>query len=206
MFSTALVKPNVRFSELTQHVTQGTSTREQDCDLVARIVAGDENAVRDLYAAYGQRLYAYALRITGNPSTAEDVTQDTLVIAWRTAHKFRGSGRLVAWLLGITHHQAMKALRRAPREIESLEESLAASGPSPEEQAQSAEAKRRVRQGLQDLSIEHRAVLELVFYQGLSLNEVAQVLGCPLGTVKSRLSYARKHLRGLLSRSQEDWR
>lgn len=64
--------------------------------------------------------------------------------------------------------------------------------------------KRWIHQGLQSLSSEHRAVLELVFYQGLSLQEVADVLKCPLGTVKSRLSYARKHLGGALARSQEN--
>ncbi len=205
MFSTAIVKHTVRFPELTTNVKHGTSSPEQDCDLVARIVSGDESAVRDLYARYGQRLYAYALRLTGDPATAEDVTQETLVIAWRTAREFRGSGRLVAWLLGITHHQAMKSLRHAPRAAGTLAESIAAPDPSPEEQAQTQEIRRRVRQGLQDLSVEHRAVLDLVFYQGLSLNEVAQVCGCPLGTVKSRLSYARKHLRGVLGSSQEDW-
>jgi RNA polymerase sigma-70 factor (ECF subfamily) len=66
--------------------------------------------------------------------------------------------------------------------------------------------KRWVRKGLQDLSTEHRAVLELVFYQGLTLQEVAEVCNCPLGTVKSRLSYARRHLRGVLGRNEEIWR
>ncbi len=206
MLSTAIVKQTVRFPELTKNVMHGASSPEQDGELVARLVSGDESAVADLYATYGQRLYAYALRLTGDPEAAEDVTQETLVIAWRTAREFRGSGRLVAWLLGITHHQAMKSLRHAPRAVESLLENLAAPDASPEEQAQTQEMRRRVRQGLQELSVEHRAVLDLVFYQGLSLNEVAQVCGCPLGTVKSRLSYARKHLRGVLSSSQEDWR
>ncbi len=203
MFSSAIVKQTMRFPQVTQEVTNGTSTREQDCNLVARLVAGDEDALRDLYGIYGQRLYAYALRLTSDRATAEDVIQDTLVIVWRTASQFRGDGRLLAWLLGIVHHRAMKALRQAAKPIEPLEENFAAAGPSPEEQAQTLETTLWVRQGLQGLSADHRAVLELVFYQGLSLNEIAEICRCSLGTVKSRLSYARKHLRGVLSRSQE---
>lgn len=177
-----------------------------DLDLIRRMQAGDDDAVRDLYARYGQRLYAYALRLTKDPATAEDVTQNTLVTAWRSAHTFRGEGRFIAWLLGIVHHTAMKAVRSAAPYLNEVEETVPANQPSPEEQTQGQETKRWVREGLQSLSFEHRAVLELVFYQGLSLNEAADVLDCPLGTVKSRLSYARQHLRGVLARTQEYWR
>jgi RNA polymerase sigma-70 factor (ECF subfamily) len=179
------------------------TAQEQDLDLIRRMASGDENAMHGLYAAYGQRLYAYALRLTNDHAVAEDVTQETLVIAWRTAGKFRGEGRLIAWLLGIVHHSAMKSMRHASQP---LDEAAPASNASPEEQAQAEDMKRWVRRGLQDLSTEHRAVLELVFYQGLTLQEVAEVCHCPLGTVKSRLSYARRHLRGVLGRSEENWR
>ena len=177
----------------------------EDLDLIQRMQAGDNDAVRDLYALYGQRLYAYALRLTDDPATAEDVTQNTLVTAWRTARTFRGEGRLIAWLLGIVHHTAMKALSGSTRYLDEVaEETVSEDQPSQEEQAQVRDERRWVRQGLQSLSSEHRAVLELVFYQGLSLNEAADVLKCPIGTVKSRLSYARNHLRGVLSRTEED--
>lgn len=179
---------------------------ENDFHLIRRIAAGDENAVRELYATYGQRLYAYALRITNEPAAAEDVMQETLIVAWRTASKFRGDGRLIVWLLGIVHHSAMKALRHVHQPLESIEETTPEVNPSPEEQVEDGEMKHWIRQTLQSLSTEHRAVLELVFYQGLSLNEVAEVCECPLGTVKSRLSYARQRLRGVLSRSEENWR
>lgn len=182
---------------------------ERDVELVHRIAANEEAALRELYAAYGQRLYAYALRLTGDPAQAEDVVQDTLVAVWRLAGRFRGEGRVVAWLLGIVHHTAMKAIRHPFQPIsEAMEETLTSPKPSPEESAHAGERAQWVQRGLQSLSPDHRAVLELVFYQGLSLQEVAQVCGCPLGTVKSRLSYARQHLRSALSHSPhvEDWR
>lgn len=206
MVSSAIAKQIQHFQYTTQSVEQSMTAQEQDLDLIRRMVSGDENAMRELYAAYGQRLFAYALRLTNDPATAEDVTQETLIIVWRTAGKFRGEGRFIAWLLGIVHHCAMKALRHVTQPLEALEETVSGANPSPEEQAQAEEMKRWVRQGLGSLSTEHRAVLELVFYQGLTLNEVAEVCRCPLGTVKSRLSYARRHLRGVLDRSEEVWR
>jgi len=187
--------------------TQAAMTQPvDDLDLIRRMQAGDDDAVRDLYAQYGQRLYAYALRLTNDPATAEDVVQGTMVTAWQTVRKFRGEGRLIAWLLGIVHHTAMKSLRHIHQPLDAMEDTVSGNQPTPEDQAEVGETKRWVRQGLNSLSVEHRAVLELVFYQGLSLDEVAKVCGCPLGTVKSRLSYARQHLRGALSRTEEDWR
>jgi RNA polymerase sigma-70 factor, ECF subfamily len=185
--------------------TQTTMTQSvDDLGLIRRMRAGDDDAVRDLYALYGQRLYAYALRLTNDPATGEDVTQNTLVTAWRTARTFRGEGRLIAWLLGIVHHTAMKTLRGDAHYLDDLaEETVSVDQPSPEEQAQVKDERRWVRQGMQSLSPEHRAVLELVFYQELSLNETAQVLNVPVGTVKSRLNYARNHLRGVLARTEE---
>jgi RNA polymerase sigma-70 factor (ECF subfamily) len=200
------MKQALQLPRVTQSIDVSMTSQENDSSLIRRIAAGDENAVRELYATYGQRLYAYALRITNDAAAAEDVMQETLITAWRTASKFRGEGRLIAWLLGIVHHSAMKALRHIAQPLEVIEETMPEVSESPEEQAQTGEMKRWIRQGLKSLSAEHRAVLELVFYQGLSLNEVAEVCKCPLGTVKSRLNYARHHLRGVLSRNEENWR
>jgi RNA polymerase sigma-70 factor (ECF subfamily) len=189
---------------LDRRAARPMNAPEQDLELVRRLAAGDEDAVRDLYAAFGQRLYAYALRLTDDPAAAEDATQETLVVAWRTAGKFRGEGRLLAWLLGIVHHMALRGLRHRPQPLETLEETAPAPDESPEQRTQAEETRRWVRDGLRDLSPEHRAVLDLVFYQGLTLREVAAVCGIPLGTVKSRLSHARARLRGALGRSREE--
>ena len=178
-----------------------------DVRLAERIASGDESALCELYAAYGKRLLAYALRLTGDQAKAEDVVQDVLVVVWRTAGRYRGEGRFIAWLLGIVHHTALNSLRHSSLPItEEMEETLAARTGSPEAQTQIKQQGEWVRKGLDGLSAEHRAVLELVFYQGLSLEEIAQVCRCPLGTVKSRLAYARQHLKGILSRQGlEEW-
>jgi RNA polymerase sigma-70 factor (ECF subfamily) len=191
------------------NISTAMTTDERDRQLLKRLAQGDQSALGELYALYGQRLYAFALRLVGDPALAEDVVQDVLVVVWRSARKFRGEGRVIAWLLGIVHHTGIKATRRKTSPLfESAAQSLSAAGPSPEEIVLRDEQARWVQRGLQELSPDHRVVLELVFYHGLRLKEVAEVCDCPMGTVKSRLSYARQHLRGVLARGRgaEEWR
>jgi RNA polymerase sigma-70 factor, ECF subfamily len=179
--------------------------QDNDLQLVQRIAAGNEAALEALYAAYGQRMAAFALRMTGDPALADEIVQESLIGIWQSARSYRGEGRLITWLLGIVHHKALQQLRR--RALPSLDEDGQDEPPSgdplPGDLAEQAERQRLLRAGLRQLTPEHRAVLELVFYQGLSLNEVAEVCACPAGTVKSRLSYAKNALRGLMNR--EGW-
>jgi RNA polymerase sigma-70 factor, ECF subfamily len=176
-----------------------------DRELVKRLAEGDAPAMRELIALYGQRMYAYALRLTGDPVKAEDVVQDSLVAAWQGAKRFRGSGRLIAWLLGIVHHRAMESFKGLNRALDpgwgEVAAGLESGDPPLEEQTALSEQRRLLRAGLKRLSPDHRLVLELVFYQGLSLQEAAEVCSVPLGTVKSRLNYAKASLRGILNRA-----
>lgn len=178
---------------------------DPDCELIRQVAAGNQDALRKLYDAYSQRLYTYALRITADPATAEEAVQESLVAIWQGAGKFRGQGRPVAWLLSIVHHKALNQMRgRVVASLEAEPQEPLASDPLPDEQFARHEARRLVQAGLEGLSLEHRLTLELVFYQGLSLAEAAAVCGCPVGTVKSRLNYAKASLRGVLSRAGVD--
>jgi RNA polymerase sigma-70 factor (ECF subfamily) len=172
---------------------------DPDAELLARIAAGETRALTELYALYGARLHAFALRLTGSSPAAEDVLQECLVEIWRSARRFRGEGRAVAWMLGIAHHKAMDVLRArkdcAP--AAALDDRLA-EGPSVEQKLILSENARDLRQGLDRLSLPHRAAVELVFFQGLSLRETSRALGCPVGTVKSRLNTAKNELRSIL--------
>jgi RNA polymerase sigma-70 factor (ECF subfamily) len=132
---------------------------------------------------------------------AEDVVQESLVAVWKSAGRFRGEGRVLAWLLSIVHHKALNAIRiQSPVTLDEQVDRLADTSPSPDERIALNEQRRQLRASLGRLSWEHRTVLELVFYQGLSLSEAAQICDCPVGTIKSRLSYAKTQLRGDLMR------
>ncbi len=179
----------------------GMNESDPDLSLAQRLAEGNCDALGQIASLYGQRMYAYALRLIGDPASAEDVLQDSLTAAWQSAGRYRGQGRLISWLLGIVHRQALNRLRRrTPASLEALPQEPPAPSPSLDEQAARQEQRDLLRVGLEALSLEHRMVLELVFYQGLSLNETAEVCGCPVGTVKSRLSYAKAGLRAALGR------
>jgi len=205
MFTNTLTKTIPQVKAAAPALAQTMTESLPELEILTRIAGGDQAGLGELCTLYGQRLYAYALRICGEPAQAEDVVQETLVTVWKSAGSFRGEGRVISWLLGIVHHTALKTLRRDPRaQGEDLLESLPDGQYSPEEQVQASERSADLQKGLQSLSPDHRAVLELVFYQGMSLEETAAICGCPVGTVKSRLSYARQALRGVLARQESE--
>jgi RNA polymerase sigma-70 factor (ECF subfamily) len=172
-----------------------------DSELLARIAAGETDALRALYRIYGSRLYAHALRISGDPAAAEDIIQESLLAIWRGARRYRGEGRVVAWLLGIVHHKALKAVRsRRAFPLSEETKDIPSAAPSPDEAVFRNERSERIKTGLDRLSRKHRLVLDLVFFQGLSLAETAAVCDCPVGTVKSRLNQAKADLREILDR------
>jgi len=170
-------------------------------EIITRIAAGEEDALRHLYVIYGQRMYAFALRLTGDSHLADDVVQDSLVAVWQGAKRYQHNSRVLTWLLGIVRNKALNILRRRTHiPIDKIGE-ISDNTPSPDDHATKNEQSRLLHDELQKLPLEQRSVIELVFYQGLSLDETAYVCGCPLGTVKSRLNYAKATLRGALQRA-----
>lgn len=167
-----------------------------------RIASHEEESLHILYSLYGQKMYAYAISILHDPDQAEDVLQECLVVAWQKASQYHGQGRLIAWLLGIIHHKSVSLLRRASAvSLDEVSDEPTSPEPSPPHQAEYREKSQIIQHVLQTLSPEHRMVLQLVFYQHLSMDESAKILKCPVGTVKSRLNYAKQMLRGSLTRA-----
>lgn len=171
----------------------------EEGSLVRRMAGGDQQALEMLATRYHRRLYTYLLRLTGDPFRAEELLQDVLLAAWQGAARFRGDAQVSTWLLGIAHHKAVDALRRRPQAgaAGTPEElgALPSTDPDPHEVAEGREVASRMGAALRSLPAIHRATLELVFFHGLSLQEAAEVTGVPIGTVKSRIHQARRHLR-----------
>ncbi|HEX6122873.1 MAG TPA: sigma-70 family RNA polymerase sigma factor [Ktedonobacterales bacterium] len=174
-----------------------------DRALLARIAEGDEQALKCLYASYRPRLWSYLWRLLDqNPERTEEVLQDVLLAVWRHAHSYRGEAQVATWLFRIAHNCAINARRadlrhashRAPLDDDDDGETLA-------ELAMDESYEERVldqmllMEALGQLSPKHREVLELAFAQGFTAEEIAHILGVPVGTVKSRLTYARRALR-----------
>ena len=170
---------------------------------IQQIAAGDRDAFENLYHAYQTRVFRYLVHMVGDSQTAEELTNDVMVAAWKGAADFKGQSKPSTWLLGIARHKALNELRRprpATVEVESVSEA-AVSDEDPEKAAGRAGLRRGIQQALQELSEEHREVVELTFYQELSYIEIAEVMHCPVNTVKTRMFYARKKLQEVLERS-----
>ena len=168
----------------------------EDEALVGLVVAGEEAALEALYERYGRRVFSLALTMLHDPGAAEEVTQEVFLSVWRRAASFsKERGRLATWILSIAHHRAVDALRsrrRRTQQDEPMDERMERSfadtlGESPDSAAILQEEGHYVRQALRELPPEQQKVLVLAYYHGFTQGEIAQKLGHPLGTVKTRM-------------------
>ena len=162
---------------------------------------GSEDALAELYDRFGGVAYGVALRILRDPALAQDAVQDAFLAAWRTAPAFDPArGNASTWLLTLVHRRAVDLVRREERRrADVLDESVpVASGDSVDEAAEVRTERRAVQAALARLPPDQREALELAYYGGLSQSQLAERLGLPLGTVKSRMFTALATLRDLL--------
>ena len=172
---------------------------EDGRELIARIADGDHTAFASFFQRYADRIYRYALTLVRERALAEEVVQETMLAVWKGAGTFRGDARPSTWVLGIARHKGLDKLRReeqnARLQAEHEEPDTAA---DPEREAARELLQDRVRAALEKLPGGHRETVVLAFYHGLSYREIAKLLGCREGTVKSRMFYAKERLRELL--------
>jgi RNA polymerase sigma-70 factor (ECF subfamily) len=184
------------------------SDERSDEELLRAHVDGDPDAFGELFTRHRDRLWAVALRTMGNPDDAADGLQDGMVAAFRRAGSFRGEAAVTTWLHRVVVNACLDRLRAAKiRRFDALPDDVddrgtvvatAAREDRPEDAAEAAERRRRVLAALATLPPEQRAALVLVDMEGYPVAEVAEMLGCAEGTVKSRCSRGRTRLAGLL--------
>lgn len=176
----------------------GAPGTEPDSDgaLLAAHVAGDREAFPTLVRRHRDRLYAVALRTTGDPEDAADALQEALVSAYRKADTFRGDAAVTTWLHRIVVNACLDALRRrkARPTVPMLDEAGWGELPDPRDQMDRLELRYEIDKALADLPYDQRAAIVLVDVEGLSVLDAATVLQVPEGTVKSRCSRGRVRL------------
>lgn len=178
----------------------------EDEELVSRIRQGDLGAFEALYDKYKLPLYRTALAITRDHGTAEEILQDAFVRAYAALGRVDASVSLSPWLQRIVVNLSYNHIKRRqhlPMALDEVLEGLTVAAPlGPEEVAEGNELVAIIREAVDSLSFKRRVVIVLYYLQGFNLQEIAYILDCPVGTVKSRLHYASKALRAKLSKDR----
>jgi RNA polymerase sigma-70 factor (ECF subfamily) len=194
--------------------------RDKEEQLITRSQQGDVDAFNQLVLLYQQFVYNTVFRLLGDYDAASDITQDTFIAAFRAIRSYRGGSSFRAWLLRIgtnlTHDHWRRLQRRPTSSLDEIEEeekpytisrlqSLASAklSENPEEYILTRELQELLQQGLARLTLEQRTALILCDIQGLAYEEVAQITQTTLGTVRSRISRGRSHLRDYLNGHKE---
>jgi RNA polymerase sigma-70 factor (ECF subfamily) len=179
-----------------------------DAALVARVVDGDRGAFDALYFAYFPRLTRFVERMVRRPHLVGEIVNDTMLVVWRRASTFNGQSKVSTWIFSIAYRSALHALRglRDAVEVEEGEDEPIAPDAGPDASLMQLQDRRILDIALAALTPEHRAVVELTYFEECTCREIAQVVGCPVDTVKTRLFYARRRLRTLLASKKEDVR
>jgi RNA polymerase sigma-70 factor (ECF subfamily) len=183
------------------HSDSSSASAADDLALLGRVAEGDRDAFRRLYSHYHRRLHRFLMRLTRERQLTEEVINDTMMVVWQHAADFRGASRVSTWILGIAYRRALKTLVRSRNR--SAQDIIVAAASVPDGAlldalSQGTETHDWIDSALAKLSSEHRMVIELAYFLGLSCEEIAEIVGCPLGTVKTRMFYGRERLRQVL--------
>jgi RNA polymerase sigma-70 factor, ECF subfamily len=165
--------------------------------LLRRVVDRDRAAFRSLYHALRPALVRHLYRLLRRADKVDEVLNDVMWVVWQNAGSFRGDAQVTTWVLGIATFKSHRARAHLLRELDHVE--LLADGDDVAEPP--TDLGRDLAEGLAQLSAEHRSALELTYYFGYSCAEIAHLLNCPVGTVKTRLFHARRRLKHLLEKS-----
>jgi len=160
-----------------------------DRELITDVANGDEMAFRQLYDRFADRVYRYAYTILRGKHLAEEVAQETMIAVWKGASKYAGRSKVSTWIFGIARNQAYSLVRKEIRTERVPDVALVEPDPAP-----GIHRQEKVSRALEGLSQDHREVVFLTFYEGLSYGEIASILDIPAGTVKSRMFHAKKRL------------
>jgi RNA polymerase sigma-70 factor (ECF subfamily) len=188
------------------HGQSAAMSATSDHALIERIAASDRLAMRALFVRHQVRVYRFVLRLVGNRQVVGDLVSEVFLDIWLHAAKFQARAQVSTWILAIARFKALSSLRR--RDTDELDEVSAAAiedpGDDPEITIQKKERSDILRKCLSRLSPDHREIIDLVYYHEMAIGEIAEIVGIPENTVKTRMFHARKRLSELLGAAGVD--
>ena len=177
-----------------------------DRELLARVGAKNLAAFEALYRIYQPRLGRFLANILQRPQLVEEVLDDTMMVVWETADRFRGSSKPSTWIFAIAYRKALKAKSRWPDPLpDDCIEFTASDEPEPDSEIQHQRLGEALGKAMATLSPDHRAVVDLTYFHGMGYREIAEIAGCPVDTVKTRMFHARRRLKRALPGKFSDW-
>lgn len=179
---------------------------EREAYLVSRVLDRDSRAFHELYQSYRPRLTRFLTNLVRRPPLVEEVLNDTMMVVWNRLEAFKGNSKLSTWVFAIAYRKGMKAMQRSDDPVENNELAASASHePGPEERANHQRTHKALKQALDKLSANHRIVVDLTYFHELGYREIAEIMECPVDTVKTRMFHARRQLKQILAGEKSDW-
>lgn len=185
---------------------RGTTMAQDDVRLIEAVRLGDLRAFETLYRTYHSRLSHFLMRMLRRPVMVEEVLNDTLMVVWNRADSFNGGSKVSTWIFAIAYRKALKALRKLD---EPMEDTFAEKRPSgeagPEQLLGQSQTRAALAEALDDLTRDHRTVVDLAYFHEMGYREIAEIMDCPVDTIKTRMYHARRNLRSRLAGQLVDW-
>ncbi len=175
--------------------------------LLERTAQGDLRAFETLYRAYFPRLTRFLERMTRRSDLVEEILNDTMLVVSGGAHKYNRTSKVSTWIFAIAYRKALKALRDTRDFVDTdadIAELAGADEHEPKDELLQLQLRRVLSEAVEALSANHRAVIELTYFQEMGYREIADIMGCPVETVKTRMFHARRRLKALLPEKLED--
>jgi RNA polymerase sigma-70 factor (ECF subfamily) len=175
-----------------------------EAELLSRVARGDRDAFERLYRSYLPRLTRFLQQVMRRTSVVEEAINDTMLVVWRKAATYSGDSKVSTWIFAIAYRRGLKLLKRFDEPV-SDEMDLSSPGEDATESGvMQLELRAVLGAAMAQVSAEQRAVIELTYYQGCAYREIAEIMGCPVDTVKTRMFHARRRLRQLLADRRQD--
>jgi RNA polymerase sigma factor (sigma-70 family) len=174
--------------------------------LIGRVAAGDRRAFEELYRAYHPRLTRFLSNMLRKPELVEEVLNDTLMAVWRKPDSYSGASKLSTWIFAIAYRKALRARARLDEPVEDRDaESRPSDDAGPEQSLGRLQVQKALLEAMEGLSSDHRTVVDLTYFHEIGYRDIAEIMACPVDTVKTRMFHARRNLRSALAGCLADW-
>ena len=181
-------------------------TSRDEAGLIARVARGELRAFEELYRVYHPRLTRFIVHRIRRPHLVEEVLNDTMLVVWTRADSYNGASKVSTWIFAIAYRKAMAALRGLDEPMEDQHaETRQSPDLGPEDQVGRRQVEEALSRAMGELSADHRSVVDLTYFHEMGYREIADIMGCPVGTVKTRMHHARQRLKNALAGGLVDW-